>query len=275
MDLTSIIGIAVGVVLVVYGIGMDKIGNFMDLSSVLIVVGGTAAAVIASFPLRILKNIPKHIMILMKEKNNPSKIIETMVGFAQFARRNGLLALEDKANELKDPFFKQSILLIVDAMDSEKVRDLLETQVDMMSDRHEENISLYDKAAAYAPSFGMIGTLIGLINMLKEMNLDEGGSSSIGVNMAIAMITTFYGCMLASLLFSPISRKLRIRNEEEILYKQIIIEGVISIQSGDNPKFLKEKLVSYLEQGQQKKIMEGKGFKGKSTAAPESADMQS
>ena len=273
MDLTSIIGLVAGAILVIYGIGMDNVGNFLDISSILIVVGGTAAAVIASFPLRILKNIPKHMLILIKDKNNPSKTINEMVELAQFARRNGLLALEDKANELKDPFFKQSVLLIVDAMDTEKIREMLETQVDLMSDRHEENISMYDKAAAFAPSFGMIGTLIGLINMLKEMNLDEGASSGLGVNMAIALITTFYGCMLASLVFSPISKKLSIRNDEEILYKEIIIEGVISIQSGDNPKFLKEKLVSYLGQGQQKKMLEEKIFKGKGMVTPESTDI--
>ncbi|SHJ30793.1 motility protein A [Parasporobacterium paucivorans] len=273
MDFTSIIGLVAGIILVVYGIGMDKIGNFLDTPSALIVVGGTVAAVVASFPLRILKNVPKHFKILLQGKNNPAKIIEEMVDLAQFARRNGLLALEDRANELKDPFFKQSVLLIVDAMDTEKVRELLETQVDMMSDRHEENTVLYDKAAAYSPSFGLIGTLIGLINMLKSMNMDAGGSNDMGKNMAVAMITTFYGCVLASLVFSPIAKKLRIRNEEEVLYKQLIIEGVISIQSGDNPKFLKEKLVSYLEQGQQKRILEGKDSTGKEKAAQEAMDL--
>ncbi|MEF9998852.1 MAG: motility protein A [Lachnospiraceae bacterium] len=277
MDLTSIIGMVVGIALIIQGIGMKQIGNFIDMPSVIIVVGGTFAAVIASYPFRILKNMPRHIKLLFGgKKHNPIKAIDMLVELAQLARKNGLLALEEKANALKDPFFKQSVVLIVDAMDTEKVRELLENQLDNMAARHEEEAGLYDRAAAMAPAFGMIGTLVGLVNMLKGLNLDAGGSSNIGEDMSVALITTFYGCVLANLIFMPIAKKLRIRNEEELLYKQLIIEGVLSIQSGDNPKFLKEKLVSYLDQKQQRNILEGKGAgkaskgkKGKSDGAEE------
>lgn len=264
MDLTSIIGLVLGIILVMNGIGMKDLGNFIDMPSIIIVIGGTFASVIASYPFRMLKNIPKHAKILTEgKKYNPVKTIDSLVELAQHARKNGLLALEEKAGELKDPFFKQSVILIVDAMDTEKVRGLLETQLDNMSQRHEEDAGIYEKAAAVAPAYGMIGTLVGLINMLKGLNLDAGGSSEIGVNMSVAMITTFYGCILANLVFAPIAKKLRIRNDEELLYKQLIIEGVLSIQSGDNPKFLKEKLVSYLDQKQQKLILEGKSANAK------------
>ena len=188
---------------------------------------------------------------------------------AQLARKNGLLALEEKANELDDMFFKQGIMLIVDATEPEEVRSLLENDVDAMAARHEESIGIYDKASAYSPAFGMIGTLVGLVNMLKGMNLDGDGSADIGPAMATALITTFYGCILANLIFSPIAKKLRVRNEEELLYKQIMIEGILAIQAGDNPKFLKEKLVTYVSQKQRQRILDPdaapakKGKKGK------------
>ena len=125
-----------------------------------------------------------------------------------------------------------------------------------MEARHEIGAGIYDKAASYAPAFGMIGTLVGLINMLKEMKLSEGASTELGEQMSIALVTTFYGCMLANLLLMPIAKKLRMRNEEEVIYRQVIIEGVLGIQAGDNPKLLREKLISYLPQKKQKKLLD-------------------
>lgn len=264
MDITTIIGIVGGFFFVINGIlGGGDIKSFIDMPSVAIVLGGTLCSTIASFPFNMLKNVGKHFTKLISNKSfRVEPAIENIVDFAQVARKNGLLALEEKANALSDPFFKQGIMLVVDAMEEDKVRDMLETEVDSMSSRHEEEVGIYDKAAAFAPAFGMIGTLVGLINMLKGMDLSSGGSSAIGQSMATALVTTFYGCMLANLVFMPIAKKLRIRNEEEILYKQIVIEGVIGIQSGDNPKNLKEKLVSLLHQKSQQKLLEG-GGKGK------------
>ena len=174
-------------------------------------------------------------------------------------------AAHKKANELEDPFFKKGILLVVDAMEAEKVREILENEVGSMIERHDGEVAIYDKASSYAPAFGMIGTLVGLVNMLKSMDLSSGSSSNLGVSMATALVTTFYGCILANLLFGPIAKKLRIRNDEEVIYKQVIIEGVVGIQAGDNPKVLKEKLVSLLHQTNQQKILNGEeGGGGKS-----------
>lgn len=269
MDFTTIIGIIGGLFFITSAImGGGDISNFIDLPSVAIVIGGVLCSVIASFPFSMLKNVGVHMKKLMSAKEyTPEPVINTIVEFAHIARRNGLLALEDKANALEDPFFKQGILLVVDAMEADKVRELLETEVDNMSARHEEEVAIYDKASQYAPAFGMIGTLIGLINMLKSMDLSDGSSDSLGASMATALITTFYGCILANLVFMPIAKKLRIRNEEEIIYKQIIIEGVMSIQAGENPKVIREKLTSLLRQKQQKKILSGEAgssAKGKS-----------
>lgn len=259
MDITTVLGIVGGFAFIVNAIFQGgKIGSFMDAASVMIVVGGTFSAVIASFPLSMLKNIVKHFAKLVSgKKYKVDPVIDLLVEFAQLARKNGLLALEEKANELNDPFFKRGIMLVVDAMEADKVREMLETEVESMGQRHEEEISIYEKAAGFAPAFGMIGTLVGLINMLKGMDLSQGSSSTLGDSMATALVTTFYGCVMANLIFMPIAKKLRIRNEEEILYKQIIIEGVIGIQSGENPKNLKEKLVTLLHQTKQEKILGG------------------
>lgn len=258
MDLTTIIGMLLGVFLIINAITMEKIGNFYDTSSILIVLGGTLAAIIASYPLSVLMDIPKHFTILFRGKHyNIPKLVDQLVDLAMVARQNGLLALEEKAEELKNPFLKRSVLLIVDANDPEKVRDVLEQELDNMVLRHDEAASLYEKGSAYAPAFGMIGTLVGLINMLKGMDLsgEGGGASSLGQDMSVALITTFYGSALANLVFQPIAKKLRIRMSEEELYCSIIIEGVLSIQAGENPKYLREHLLSAVKQKKQKKLL--------------------
>lgn len=267
MDLTTLIGIVLGGILIVWGIGPVNLGNFADTSSVLIVVGGTLAAVIASYPLRLLMDIPKHMLVLMRgKKYNIPKLVDQIVDLAMIARQSGLLALEEKADEIQDPFFKQAVLMIVDANDPDKVRYMLEREMDDMMTRHDEAAGIYEKASAFAPAFGMIGTLVGLINMLKQLGLDSGeANSSLGQDMAVALITTFYGCVLSNLLFHPIAKKLRIRQEEEELYCSTIIEGIIAIQGGENPKFIRERLLSCMKQSQQKKLLLKAGREERST----------
>lgn len=259
MDLTTLIGMVLGMVLVVIvGIGTDKLGNFWDPQSIAMVLGGTVAAIVASYPLRILMDIPKHLMVLTRgKKYNIPKLVDQLVDLAMLARQNGLLALEEKAEEIKDPFLKQSVLMIVDANDPDKVRSMLEQQLDDMMARHDEAAGLYEKASAYAPAFGMVGTLVGLINMLKGLNLDggDGGASNLGQDMSVALITTFYGSLLANLFFQPIAKKLRVRQAEEELYCMTVIEGIMGIQAGENPKFLREHLLSCMKQSQQKKLL--------------------
>lgn len=256
MDISTILGMGLAVVLMLFGMVFDaatfgfdfaKIGNFVDVPSILIVIGGVAAVLIASYPLSIFKLIPKHIKIIMGgNKYDTNALIDQLVELAQTARKNGLLSLEEKAREIDDPFFKNSVMMIVDVPDSEKIKEILDEELNYMDDRHGESVSFYDMGAAMGPAFGMIGTLIGLVNMLKGMDMDASGSSSIGQDMSVALITTFYGSALANVLFVPLSKKLKIRNAEELLYKSIIIEGVLSIQSGDNPKFLREKLQTFI-----------------------------
>ena len=269
MDITTLIGMIAGFALMVFGIGTSKLGNFFETGSIIIVLGGTMAGVIASYPLRMLLGIPKHILVTTREKKySITKLVDQMVDLAPTARQNGLLALEEQAEQIKDPFLKQGVLMLVDATDADKIRHMMELEIDSLAARHDEVAGMYEKASAAAPAFGMIGTLIGLINMLKGLNMDGGGgSSSLGEDMSVALITTFYGCLLANLIFNPIASKLRIRHQEEELYCSLVIEGVLAIQAGENPKFLREHLLATLKQSQQKKLLAKAGDSAGSAAA--------
>ncbi len=240
---------------------LANLWNFFDAASIFITIGCTLCIVVASFPGSMLKAMPKHFKIILNNKMfDPKGYIDQLVELAQIARKNGLLSLEEKANEQTDPFFKQAIMLIVDANDQDKVRGILENDIECMSARHEDAAALYDKASSVAPAFGMVGTLVGLINMLKSMNLSgDGGADSLGTSMGTALITTLYGCLLAHVVFGPVAQLLRGRDSEEVLCKQIIVEGVMAIQAGENPKSLRERLLTYMSQKQREMGGEGAG----------------
>ena len=240
---------------------LANLWNFFDAASIFITIGCTIFIVVASFPGSMLKAMPKHFKIILNNKMfDPKGYIDQLVELAQIARKNGLLSLEEKANEQTDPFFKQAIMLIVDANDQDKVRGILENDIECMSARHEDAAALYDKASSVAPAFGMVGTLVGLINMLMSMNLSgDGGADSLGTSMGTAMITTLYGCLLAHVIFGPVAQLLRGRDSEEVLCKQIIVEGVMAIQAGENPKSLRERLLTYMSQKQREMGGEGAG----------------
>ena len=284
MNLTYIIGVIGAIVVMLLGIVLGinigpaataaklpmftftpkNLWNFFDAASIFITIGCTIFVVVSSFPGSALKNVPKHFKVILNSKKfNPMYYIDQLVELAQTARKNGLLSLEEKANEQDDPFFKQAIMLIVDANDPDKVKAILENDIECMSARHEDAAGMYDKASSVAPAFGMVGTLVGLINMLKSMSLDGGGASDLGTNMGTALITTLYGCILAHVFFGPIAQNLRVRDSEEVLCKEIIVEGIMSIQSGENPKALKEKLLTYMDQSQRDEGGGGGGGKSK------------
>ena len=274
MNITYIIGViaAFGVMVVGMMQGGDggfltpgQIMNFVDGASVFITIGCTFAVLIASFPIPTLTSIPKHFKVLMNTKKyDPMAIIERLVELAQVARKNGLLALEEMGNQESDPFFKQCIMLVVDNNDADQAREIMMNDIEQSSARHEDAAGMYDKASSVAPAFGMVGTLVGLINMLKGMDVTgEGGASTIGTSMGTALITTLYGCVLAHMIFGPIATQLRQRDEEETLCKLIIVEDIMSIQAGANPKFLREKLLTFMSQKQRTDDSGGKkGKKG-------------
>lgn len=272
IEISTILGYIAVVGAIVFGISFvdgafdfTMLQNFFDMPSIFITVGGTMFALLASFPLSDFKRVPTHFkMVMSKDKKNPYEYIETITDLSKEARRKGLLALEDKAMAFEDEFLKESVLLIVDAIEPDKLKLWFAQKLDFIRQRNDAERNIYERGAAFGPAFGMIGTLIGLVNMLKAMNLEDG-PEALGLNMSVALITTFYGSLLANAFFLPMSNKLEIAQEKEMLFKEMIVEGVISIKEGENPKYIQEKLLNFLEQGQEDKREESgeEGAEGK------------
>lgn len=244
MDFASIGGTLLGISLIVISIlTKGSITAFLSLSSALIVVGGVIAATLINYPISRIISVLKVVKIAYKgDSLQPLRVIKELVRMAEKARKEGLLALENETDEVTDPFMKKGIQLIVDGTDPELARNILETEIAMMEERHRIGAEIFDSMGASAPAFGMIGTLIGLIIMLKNLNDPD----TLGPGMAVALITTFYGTLLANLLFIPIAGKLKLRSSEEILNREIVVEGILSIQAGENPRIVGEKMKAYL-----------------------------
>lgn len=243
MKSQTLIGLAAGIVLIFISILLDgEISSFIDLPSVLIVFGGTLASTLMSYSSKQIRNI----IPLTKKAFSDPKVdlkgnIDKILELANIARREGLLAID--TGDYDDPFLQKGVELIVDGTDPEMVRNILETEVDFTDSRHQKGQQIFKSMAAFAPAYGMTGTLIGLVNMLRK--LDD--PSSLGPSMAVALITTFYGVVLANLVFKPIANKLSLHSSQEILRKEMIIEGLLSIQNGENPRIIKDKLEAFIE----------------------------
>jgi len=247
MDIATVIGLGVGVFLLLFGTlqaGLSPL-DLVNIPSVFITFGGATAATIISAPWEATLNIGK---VTKKAFQTPKfdlpNLITTLVSFSEKARREGLLALEDDINDLPEEFLRKGIQLVVDGTDPELVRNIMETEIDNIAKRHNNGKLWWDAWGGLAPGFGMLGTLIGLIAMLN--NLGSGDPSAIGSGMSAALITTLYGSLGANLIAIPFVRKLTRRSEDELLVKQVMVEGTLSIQSGDNPRIVKEKLASFL-----------------------------
>ena len=257
MEFSILIGYAALILALVFGIvssenGMnfELLNNFINGPSIFITLGGTFFTLMAAFPFKTFRNIPKHLrMVIGRETKDPYEYVEIITELSREARKKGLLSLEQKAGDMKDEFLKESILLIVDAIEPDKLKVWFEQKLANIERRNQEERKFYEVGAALAPAFGMIGTLIGLVNMLKAMNL-EGGPDLLGENMSVALITTFYGALLANCFFIPISNKVELAQEREMLFKELIVEGIISIKEGENPRFIREKLLNFLEENQ-------------------------
>ena len=253
MDLGSIIGIVGAFAMIVMGIFTSggTILTYVDLPSFLIVVVGSYFALFINYPISQALSIFSTIGLVFKVPNfGEQNIITKLMAFSDKARREGLLALEEELEDLDDEFMKKGLRLVVDGTDAEIIRVLMETELNQMQERHGLKIGLVNSWATLAPGLGMLGTVIGLIAMMK--NLDD--PSSIGPNMAVALITTLYGSILANILFIPIAGKLKGFDAAESKVKEMIIEGVLSIQAGDNPRILGMKLLSFLSPGDRKAV---------------------
>lgn len=245
MDLSTIVGLFLGIGTVVFGIIMGGVGAqyYVDIPSIAIVVIGSVSPVLIANPLARVTALPGFIGLTIGVPNhNEPKLISDLVGFAERARREGLLALEDNIEDLDDAFMKKGIQLVVDGTDPEVIKTILYTEVDKLEGRHSEVITMFGFWGSMAPAFGMLGTVIGLIAMLANLS-DQAGLAK---GMATALITTMYGSMMANMWIIPLGKKLEDRNRTEVRSREIVIEGILSIQSGDNPRILLEKLLSFL-----------------------------
>ena len=248
MDLGTIIGLIAGVAVVAYGMfsGGD-ISSYIDVPSMIITMGGGICANMMGFPLadsiRALKVLP---LIFKEPKSSAMDTIDTLVELSQKARREGLLALESAQSELKDDFLKKAMELVVDGIESEIVKTTMQLDIDSMAVRHQNAQAYFKGLAGQFPAWGLIGTLLGLINLLKS--LDD--PSAIGPAMALALVTTFYGSVLANFVCSPIISKLGGNSAEEIRLREMMMEGVLSIQSGENPRLMEHKLKTFLSPDQ-------------------------
>ncbi|MFH0882737.1 MAG: flagellar motor protein [bacterium] len=244
MDISTLIGIVAAFVLVSISIFMGTgISFFFSLSSVLIVFGGTIGSTLVNFPLSevfAVINVAKN--AFMTKEVSSYDAIEQLVDIAEKARREGILAIERELDDVHDTFMRLGIQYAVDGTEPETIRSIMESELNGMEERHRQGKRIFEAMGTYAPAFGMIGTLIGLIQMLAA--LDD--PSKIGAGMATALVTTLYGSLSANIVFLPLAGKLEYRSREEGRRKELIIEGILSIQSGDNPRIVREKLKTFL-----------------------------
>ncbi len=224
-----------------------KVGIYVDVPSVIMVFGGSITVVLFCYPMGNVKGIAKVAMKALFWKNQSiEKLIEDMVKFAEIARRDGILSLEAQCKDIEDPFVVQGIQMAVDGTDPELIEAVLLNDLDNTVERHEVGKGMLDAATKYAPAIGMIGTLVGLVAMLADLS----DPSAIGAGLAVALLTTLYGAMVANILTGPLSDRLARRSAEELMYKTIIVKGVMSIQSGDNPRVVEQKLRTFLPPSQ-------------------------
>ena len=247
MDIASIIGLIVCFALMIFGMVFGKSFNavmsFVDPPSALITFGGAFCCIMASYPMAGFVGGLKSIGLIFKTSTmNVPEIIQKIIELSNVARKEGLLSLEEAASDIDDEFLKKGILLIVDGTDPELVRAIMETELVSVEGRHKEKIGFWENLGSMGPAWGMIGTLIGLINMLKDLS----DLAAVGPNMAVALVTTFYGSVLANWICAPVATKLKGKNDEEMMMKEIEIEGLLSIQAGENPRVIEEKLKSFL-----------------------------
>ena len=245
MDLASILGLVLCFGMLAFGIinaaTIANVGRYVDVASAIITFGGAFFAVMASNSLSdYIAGLKSFLLIFKAPSSDVKGMIQKIIDLSNVARKEGLLSLEEAAGNLDDEFMKKGILLIVDGTDAELVRGIMETELISTESRHKNKIEFWEGLGTMGPAWGMIGTLVGLVNMLYEMD----DPSSIGPSMAVALITTLYGSLLANWICSPVASKLKANNANEIMIKEIMIEGLLSIQAGENPRVIEEKLKS-------------------------------
>ncbi len=245
MDLATFIGIITGIMLIIVSILMGgDFKVFLDLPSAFIVFGGATASTLISFQLKEMIGVVGVVRkAFFSENFNNVAVVTQIVELSKKARREGLLAIDKEVNNINDPFLRQGMEMVVDGTEPDMIRGVMETELSYLMSRHRTGQALVMALGTYAPAFGMVGTLIGLIAMLQNLS----DPSKIGPGMAVALITTFYGALASNMVFLPIADKLKNRSSSEVVRKEMIIEGVLSIQVGEHPNIISRKLLNFLE----------------------------
>ncbi|HDH96736.1 MAG TPA: motility protein A [Proteobacteria bacterium] len=250
MDIATVLGIvsAFGLVLAAMASGTG-LATFINIPSLMIVVGGTIGVVLVNFPLKDVLGLFGTVKnAFFSKKIDYQALIAKMVEFSSTARKQGILALERQTEQIEDEFLRRGLQMAVDGLEPDVIRSLIDKDMENMDVRHRRGADILQSFGTFAPALGLIGTLIGLVQMLKSMD----DPSNIGPAMAVALITTFYGALLANLLFLPLAGKLRNRSQEELIAKEMILEGILSIAMGDNPRVIEAKLQAFLPPKQRK-----------------------
>ena len=244
MDIATVLGILSATGLVLGAIFMGSgLNVFINIPSLCIVVGGTIGVTLVAYPLKDFLSVIKVVQKAIFTKNiSTTELISKFTDFANKTRKEGILALESEIKELKDEFFKKGVQLSIDGLEPQQIQNILDTEIEFVRDRHKLGADIFTSMGTFAPAMGMIGTLIGLVQMLQSMD----DPSTIGPAMAVALLTTFYGSLMANICCMPIAGKLKTRSKEEMLTKEMTIQGIISLSNGDNPRILEQKLLAFL-----------------------------
>ena len=252
MDIATILGVISAFGLVIIAIFMGGgIQLFINIPSLMIVVGGTLGATMINYPLKDVFGVLNVVKKALFTRNIPvDELIKRFIKFANKSRKEGILSLEGEIKNVTDEFLKKGIQLSIDGLEPQEISNVLETEVDFIRTRHQMGAEIFTTMGAFAPALGMIGTLIGLVQMLQTME----DPSSIGPAMAVALLTTFYGSIMANIVCLPIAGKLRTRSKEEVLAKEMSIQGIISISNGDNPRILEQKLLAFIPPNQRESL---------------------
>ncbi|MEK5261891.1 flagellar motor protein [Paenibacillus sp. FSL L8-0663] len=249
MDITIVLGIIAGIIALIGGFLWEG-GEFTGLlqgTSALIVFGGTFAAVVISYPASKLKTIPTALRMAFSREENPTEqYIEDLVSMAATSRRSGVLALERISSEHPNAFLREGLQLVIDGTEQEQIKQILELELDAIEHKHEGYAKIFESAGGYAPTMGIIGTVMGLIHVLGSLT----EPTALGPSIAVAFIATLYGVTSANLIFLPIASKIRAASESEIITMDLLLQGILAIQNGENPKLVRKKLEFFIRSEQ-------------------------
>lgn len=254
MDLSSIIGLVLGIGAVVGGQILEggSLHSIMQFTAGAIVLGGTAGAIFLSFPLKDVMGAAKGLGVVLHEpKNDPFAIIAQISSFANKARKEGILSLEKDIQELKDPFLKKALTMAIDGIEPKSIRETMETELQYMEEYGAVSGQIFEAAGGYAPTIGILGAVLGLIHVMENL----ADPSKLGSGIACAFVATVYGVGSANLIFLPVGNKLKMRHRQDIIAKEMILEGVVAVSIGENPRLIEDKLKSFLSEADKQKSL--------------------